>query len=144
MTTEIIISVISIILSGIISSVITISVQKSIKKRETDHRLFLKKVDSYQDFIESMIDFFNTKDEKKLIEAYKKMGQTILLYGKNDFILEWNTIMKETRLGTSDTLKNLKNLGKMFKAIRKDLGYNENIDGLAIVQLLLKEEIPKK
>lgn len=94
MTTEIIISVISIILSGIISSVITISVQKSITKRETEHRLFLKKADIYQNFIENILSFMNTNDEKKLIESYKKMGQTILLYGKNDFILEWNTIMK--------------------------------------------------
>jgi hypothetical protein len=141
MTTEIIISVISIILSGIISSVITISVQKSITKRETDHRLFLKKVDIYQEFIKSIIDFLISPDLEPLEKSYKKMTETIILYGKTNLILEWNLIWKKIRLDNSD---NIENVGNLLKAIRKDLGYNENIDGLDILKIVANKEIPKK
>ncbi|PCI40898.1 MAG: hypothetical protein COB46_05785 [Rhodospirillaceae bacterium] len=124
----------------------TLITHNQTKNREINARHFAEKREAYKLMFDLLFDLIeSTKNDKKipekgLIKKMMEFKKALLIWGGQEIIHSWNDYEKksEEAMSSEETLMQLESI---FRAIRKDLGHDDNLlrDG-SLVGLILKAE----
>ncbi len=135
-------------ITGIGTVISAIIAHNSIKKREIFARHFESKSKSYKKFFDLFVDLALKKKKIKediLLIKMIEIKKEILIWGSAETIKQWIEWEKSTQKQGIGHIELIKEGDKLFKAIRKDLGHNDNeLNNSELMKFFLDKEARDK